>query len=740
VNKGPRRKPHGSVGHTQVFRSACKMCHGGCGALVEVKGGRVVKIKGDPESPVNRGRLCPKGLASIEHLYHPDRLKYPMKRIGKRGDGRWERISWDEALNTISDKVLEIKEKHGIESVAIGMGTGRYYFLHVVRFANRIGTPNWCEPGTAQCFIPRCITGLMTYGDIPWCDYYGDVNPECVLVWGQNPLVSGPDGESQFMVRRCLERGPRLVVVDPRKTELADKADIWLQVRPGADDALALGMLRVIIEEGIYDKEFIEKWTIGFDALRERVSKYPLEKVERITWVSAERIAAAARLFARSKPATLEWGVALEHTPNSMQTVRAVGLLPAITGNIDVPGGWVFGMHVVDNPDMCEEYVSPEMNDRRMGADRFRALCSRDAFLKSAHGPTMFEAMRTGKPYPLEAFLIFGNNGLVTYGNSKEVYETLKSVNFLSVMDLYMTPTAQLADIVLPGATWLEADEIVGVPLFSNQIALAMQKIVQVGECRPPEEVVADLAGRLNPGAKVESMAGILDKQLQPLGMTFEEFKKKGFVTVPMQYRKHEQGGFRTPSGKVELSCSYLEMLGYDPLPFYEEPPESPVSTPELAREYPLILTTGGRSQHYFCSEFRQIPSLRKRHRDPLVEVHPGTAKKYGMQEGDWIWIESLRGRIKQKLRITDGIDPRVVNVEFGWWFPEDPAPDYGVWKSNANVLTNNGPPYDPALGTYQLRGLLCKIYKRDETEGSGRQLDRERSAAQPCRRGRGAP
>ncbi|MCP4750777.1 MAG: molybdopterin oxidoreductase, partial [Proteobacteria bacterium] len=201
-------------------------------------------------------------------------------------------------------------------------------------------------------------------------------------------------------------------------------------------------------------------------------------------------------------------------------------------------------------------------------------------------------------------------------------------------------------------------------------------------------------------------------------GITFNDIKKKGFVSVPIQYRKFEETGFMTGSGKVELASGYLESLGYDPLPYYEEPPESPLSTPELAPEYPLVLTTGGRLKYFFCSEFRQVPTLRRKHPDPLVEIHPETAEKYGITEGDWVWIETRRGQIQQKAKLTDGIDPRVINVQYGWWFPENPAPEYGVWKSNANVLTSNAAPYDPAMGTYQLRALLCKI-RKVETEAS---------------------
>jgi anaerobic selenocysteine-containing dehydrogenase len=254
--------------------------------------------------------------------------------------------------------------------------------------------------------------------------------------------------------------------------------------------------------------------------------------------------------------------------------------------------------------------------------------------------------MRTGQPYPVKAFLIFGNNSLVSYANSKQVYESLKCLDFMAVMDIYMTPTAELADIVLPAATWLEVDEVVGLPFIASNYVLAQQKIVNFHEARPDEEVLIDLLRRLNLPAGLESLEDLYNKQLSKLGITFEELKERGWATLPFEYRKYEKRGFRTPSGKVELYSSFLEKLGYDPLPFYQEPPESPVSTPELASEYPLILTTGGRSQYYFNSEYRQIPSLRRRDPDPRVEINPRTARKANIQDGEWIWIETGRGRI----------------------------------------------------------------------------------------------
>jgi anaerobic selenocysteine-containing dehydrogenase len=320
--------------------------------------------------------------------------------------------------------------------------------------------------------------------------------------------------------------------------------------------------------------------------------------------------------------------------------------------------------------------------------------------------------MREGKPYPVKAFLIFGNNTLTTYANSSAVYEALMKLDFIVCADLFMTPTAELADIVLPAASWPELNQIVGLPTVAANVVLAQQKAVQIGECMADEEIFVALARRMKLDACTEPVEAVLDAQLAAggLGMTFDELKQKGFVKVPFKYRKYEQDGFKTPTGKIELYATRFEQLGYAPLPSYQEPPESPISTPEIAKDFPLVLTSGGRIPFFFNSEHRQIEKLRKAHRDPIAEIHPETAKRFGIAHGDWMWIETRRGRMRQKAKLTTGIDTRVIHAQHGWWFPEEPGPEYGVWKSNVNLLTDNGPPYDPAMGTYQLRGLLCRV------------------------------
>jgi anaerobic selenocysteine-containing dehydrogenase len=322
--------------------------------------------------------------------------------------------------------------------------------------------------------------------------------------------------------------------------------------------------------------------------------------------------------------------------------------------------------------------------------------------------------MRTGEPYPIKALMVFGGNPLVTVANARDVHESLLHLDLLVVTDMFMTPTAALADYVLPAAFWPEVNQTIELPFVAENAVLAQQKVVQVGQCRQDEEILIDLARRLNLPGSDDNLEDILNYRLEPTGLTFEELKSRSIVYPPHEYRKFEKNGFRTPSRKVELYCKALERLGYDPLPAYSEPPESPTSQPEMATKFPYVLTTGSRRIEYFHSEHRQVESLRKRRPYPTVEIHPEIADQRGIRNGDWTYVSSPRGRIKMKAVVTEDISKGVVNIDHGWWFPEKSGPDFGVWESNANLLTSNQPPYDPAFGSYQLRGLLCNVERFD--------------------------
>ncbi len=469
-------------------------------------------------------------------------------------------------------------------------------------------------------------------------------------------------------------------------------------------------MIHVIINEELYDKEFVDQCTVGFSELKQHVAACTPQWAADITWIPAADIVQAARTYAQNKPAILEWGVSIEQNSNSLQTVRAIAILRALTGNIDLPGSDILGMNILRAYPVLRDKLPKAMLKKRLGADTYKLLGGFRAVMPSAHIPAVFRAMRTGEPYCIRGLLIFGGNPLLTVANSKEVYESLKKLDLLVVADLFMTPTAAMADYVLPAAFWPEVEQIIGYPLAAENMVMAQQKLTQRGECRQDEWMMDELSKRLNLPGSEESLQYVMNYQLEPLGVTYQELKEKGFIYPPHEYKKYEKNGFRTPSKKVELYCKSLERMGYDPLPGYKEPAESPLQTSELAKQFPYVLTTGSRRKEFFHSEQRQIPSLRKRRPDPQVELHPDVANAHGIKDGAWVIISSPRGSIRMKARITADINPKVINIEHGWWFPEKAASDYGVWESNANILTSNAPPYDPAFGSYQLRGLLCKV------------------------------
>ena len=693
----------------KLVKSVCRSCHGGCDVLIHVKDGKVVKVEGDPESPISHGTLCAKGLASMQLVDNPKRLQHPLKRTGERGEGKFQRIGWSEALDIVAGKLKEIKQKDGAESVVFAHGTDRAYLHFVHRLVNLFGAPNVTSPGYV-CYIPRVGSSIITCGGLPICDY--DNNPNCVMVWGCNPVLTNPDEYKAIKLCKVLNRGAKLIVVDPRFTQLASRADLWLQLRPGTDTALALGMLNVIIREELYDKKFVEKWTFGFDKLAQRIEEYPLAKVEEITWVPAPKIEKAARLYAEVKPATLHYGVKLEQNLNCSSNHSALIALMAITGNLGTPGGNVLypSPPVVRYPEfMLTDKLSPEQRAKRLGGEKYKL-----ANMMSVVPPMLVcNAILEEDPYPVKAIAVFGSNPLLTWPNSKRVREALMKLEFIMIADPFMTPTAQLADIVLPVASWLEYNDVAAY-FFRGGHVQARVKAVEVGESWSDHKIINELGKKLGYEEYFwDDVDQYLDYILKPSGMTWDEFKEKGIIQ--MERKNHEEKGFSTSTRKVELYSTVLESWGYDPLPFYAEPPESPISRPDLAEKYPLILTTGARSPVFFHTEHRQIPWLREIHQYPMVEVHPETAKKHGIHDDDWVFIETPRGKIKQKAKLSIGIHPKVVHIQHAWWFPEREEPGFGWSESNANILTDSNPPFDPCIGASNLVGLLCKIYKAEE-------------------------
>jgi len=571
----------------------------------------------------------------------------------------------------------------------------------------------------------------------------------CLVVWGQNPAETS--SRMMASINRRIEKGNfKLIVIDPRFTGTAEKADIWLQLRPGTDTALALGWLHVIIHESLYDKEFVEKWTYGFDKLAQRVKEYTTQKVAEITGVPAEKIIESARIFAACRPAVIARGLATDQIGrNSIRVSQARIALRAITGNLDNEGGNPIssvGPEIAGRRFIREarlellEHLSGEQRRKQLGYEKHRLMTWAGYDLTSPHfrrvyaepessmhrlGITpslVWDAILTAKPYPVKAMFTWGSNPLMWSANSRSTYEALKSPNLELhvVSEYFMTPTADLADYVLPAASWLERPLCSTYEDFSEVVFGGERAVPPVAERRDDYSIFRELGIRLGQAEywPWKTHEDVIDYQLQPLGISRQELNQAGFIRSDTDtYRKYEKNGFPTSTGKVELYSTVLEKLGYDPLPYYEEPAESPLRTPELAGEYPFILNTGGHFMPFFHSEYRQLNlGMREKHPDPLADIHPAAAQKLGISQGDWIWIETRRGKIKQKARLNPGILPDVINAEASWWFPEKAAEEpslHGLWESNANVLSSNDEnSLDPVTGGWYTRAMLCKVYK----------------------------
>ncbi|MFH2011083.1 MAG: molybdopterin-dependent oxidoreductase [Pseudomonadota bacterium] len=730
----------------QIKKSVCMWCHNHCQVQLTIKNGRLVKQEANADHPraekISRNAVnaCLKARKAAEYFHHPDRLNFPLKRAGEKGEGKWEQISWEQALDEIAGKLKDIIERYGPEAVSTSSGTGRSHDEYRTRFFNLLGSPT--NVGMSYiCYGPGAVASLALTG-YPIMLPSMSQKTKCYMYLGHNPEQSATRAWSPVL-KRVKAGEAKLIVVDPRKTVPAEKADIWLQPRPGTDAALLMAMINTIISEELYDKDFVRDWCYGFDKLAERAQEYPPEKVSEITWVPANKIREAARMYATNTPGVITHTMGIEHQPNCIEAINARIILTGLTGSLDVRGGEDLRIH---NPKLRSEHeielnhmVSPEQRAKQIGADRFRieSFIGFDLLMEHvkvklsrtdicfAHAGMVYEAMITGEPYPVRAMLTLSSNPIVTHVNTKKVYKALKSLDLYVVQDFFMTPSADLADYVLPGACWLERPCIFNfwdsVPYLDVAEEAFPPSVEGQYDRRTDYDLYRGLGIRLGqekywPWKNLEEA---LNYRLEPLGMTVQEIMDKhaGFIPPPPRVEKrYEKEGFGTPTGKFELYSTILEKLGYDPLPRFYEPVESPVSNPELAKEYPLVLITGGRHLPFYHSEWRQVDSARKKHPHPLVQINPKTASELGIEDGDWVWIESPRGRVRQKCRYFEGIDPRVVHGQHGWWFPELPGEEpwlHGLFQSNINVLTTDDPDQcNPINGGWPMRTLMCRVYK----------------------------
>ena len=692
--------------NSKIIRTICFECHSRCGVLLEVKEGKLVGIKGDKEHPISHGYLCPKGRACMEIIYHPERITKPLIRSGTKGKGQFEAVSWDRALDVIAERLLDYREKWGAESVVIGTGTTRGMGPWINRFLTFFGSPNYMAPVNMS-------GGPLELGNIATCGFTSIpdfASSKCIVLWAHNPPQSWP-GLFMQDIKRGLKAGAKLIVVDPRGIPLALKADHWLPIRPGTDTALALGFIHFIIKNELYDKEFVEKWTSGFDRLAEHVASFTPEKCAEITWLSTDAIESAALTYAHTKPACIGGGIGgLCQSVNAFDIWRSLTILTAITGNLEVPGGSLkytppTGSRSHYGDDFSAYRNLPEEKAKKtLNLPQYPLLAPIPIFPEAA-----WKAILEHKPYPVKAIGLFANNPMCSYANSQYVKKALTALDFLFTADYFHTPTTELADVILPPAHWTERDDVEDL-VMKGYVFCQPKAVEPVPECRSEKQIFIDLAQKMGLEGYWKTVEESLDYRLEPVGMTFEEFKKVGQIANPVVYKSYEKNnGFETPSGKVELYADYLEDMGIAPLPNFREPPESPVSRPDLWQEYPLVLTTGGRNLVYYHSAHRNIHSLRKRSPDPELEIHPETAAALGIEDGEWVYLATPRGRIEIKARFFEHIHRKVVHAPHGYWY----GVENGWERVNINMVTDNQPPTCPVTASVPVRGLLCRVEKQ---------------------------
>lgn len=687
----------------EIRKTVCSICNPQthCGVNAYVKDGVIIKVEGSKEHPHNEGTLCSKGSANRQYIYHKDRIRTPLIRRGKKGSGEFDPISWDDALGTIAERILKIKKETGPESVVFFTGYTKWMRPFLKRLAHSFGSPNYTTE-SSTCHYATVVATKLNYGGFGAPDIK---NSNCLMVWSRNPFYS-----NTAVVRGLLDardRGMKIIEVGPLLTPLTAHADIHLRMRPGTSGALALGLAHVIIDEDLYDRDFVGKWTLGFEEYRAYVKKFTPRETEKITGVPAHLIRQAARLYADSRPASLMTSASpTVHHTNGVQNHRALTALVGLTGNFDQPGGnymvppsWVYVPSGVKTRQVEFEQSRPwNKMAPRIGQDRFPVWSRLAPESQAMHIPFQ---IRSKQPYPVRAMLAFGMRAAMWPGTDF-MTESLKRLDFLVDVDLFMTDTARLADIVLPACSSFERSELKVYP--QNYVTWTQPVIEPLWESRSDTDIIFDLAKKIAPRDKLmgQGYEACTDWILEPAKLSVAKLKKHpGGYRVPKikmpPYRKYEKKGFDTPSGKMEFTSTILAEAGLDPLPTFQEPKLGPES--REAKKFPLILTTGARLPMFQHSRTFRLDQTRGLRPDPFLDINPVDADKRAIQEGDWITLATKRHSLKVRAHVTEIVPPGVINFYHAW--PE----------ADANLLID--PDYlDPISGYPGFKSLLCQVKK----------------------------
>ncbi len=697
----------------------CGVCPGGCAVEVTLDGGRLVNVQSLQGAPF--GNLCIRGKHGPEVVYAKERLKTPLIRVGERGEGKFRLASWDEALDYTVQKMQSIKDKYGPQALVSHSGRGAFE-QSMLDFCNiktdtvasklllPFGSPNIASCGSL-CFVSFGILAPMVNFGIPGTALEPDLaNSKLMVIWGSNPITDSPP----FLFKKIVnakKNGLKIIAIDHMQTDIAQRADQWVAVRSGTDGALALGMINVIIQEELYDRDFVQNWTVGFAELSDYVQEFTSEAVERITRVPAQTVVDLAREIATTKNACLRTYTGLEYTNSGVQNIRAVYILFAITGNLDVPGGLYINLPSGSTVDQ-EEFPQPD-GVLPIGAREYPLFYE---LTRCAHYMELPKAVLEGDPYPVKGLLINGASTITSYPQPEIWTEVYRNLEFMLVIDIIMTSDAMFSDVVLPSATYYEINSYQRYPGY---VRLRKKVIEPIGESRNCTLIIAELAKRLGYGhlypqseeeVLTKAFAGnpelleLLKHSPDGVKVAVPERRYKKYTTG--QLRKDGRPGFPTASGKLEIASSLLAKHGYDKLPVYINPLEGPLRNPELAQDYPLVLNTGARIQSTFRSQHLNVPGLVKLQPKPQVLINPADAGDRGIKDGDKVMVITQRGRVTFYARVTEKVLPGQVEVNMGGGNPAQVE----AWReANANVLTDFA-NRDPISGFPVFKALLCQI------------------------------
>lgn len=710
----------------------CGLCfHSpGCGVVVHFdEENKIDRLEPDPEAPVGK-ILCPIARSVKEIIYSDHRLNHPLKRVGPKGTLEFERISWDEAFDIIVDKLEALKEKFGPEVVGFYAGTGSYersfkdvyqlkdseiYLASSILFP--FGSPNTFGVG-APCYTSLGVLApKLTMGCLH-IDMFSDIdNSDLILVWGTDPSTSTPP-EMFKRLKIASEEGAEIIVIDPRKTRAAElEGSEWITIRPGSDGALALGLSHILIRDRLFDEEFVEEWTLGFNEFETYVKKFTPEYVSAVTGIDEDIIERLAESIVDAEGASYIMYTGLEYTKSGVQNIRAVMVLWALAGQLDVEGGRCFLRKENMLPLNKSRQIQTPGFDKSIGKGKFPVYslyCGGEP-----HASLLPKSILDGDPYKIRAMLVYGASLITSWPNPNLWRKTLRELDFLVTMDIQLTADAAYADIVLPATT---AFEQTSYCYYGGSFRLREKMIEPVGEARPGREILAELAKRLGYGHLYpQNQEELLEGILKDSGFTVEDLMKAEKhvlknCSTPMEYRKWEKGllrsdgkkGFDTPSGKFEIKSTVLEKYGYSGIPKYEESVETIISNPKMAKRYPLILGTGPFKPD-MKSCLRAIPGFIKKYPSPVVEINEKDAKTREIKMGDWVSVKTARGSVQMKAYVTGKIMEGFVYAPVGGGGPlgtED-------WKqANVNELADME-QFDEISGFPVYKTLLCQIKKK---------------------------